>query len=284
MKENEQTDFIEDLREEPGSSPAEGNNQNRERSRRTNRIMIEQTALELFRYHYGVRAGKPVKERLDMIDAALVNHVFSRLAIRAHQDKICHNGTSFVWVHYPTVREENWLLESLGDRALRSRFAKLVRFGILVAYRKAKRTKGQYKGSKAYFALSEAFRERLEEVETTPSSQTTTEEATATDRNESSSRLRSTDRNENSCQSLCVSRVPVKLEVDGSARASPSLAPSSKPEPEEGRERGLEQQREKLHQQAVMLGVYGDDADEPRASPPGRDGGTRSGYANADTV
>ena len=92
---------------------------------RTHIIRIEQAALE------------PWREDIDIIDAALIHHVLVRLTRRLNQRTIVYEGEPCVWVHYPTVRAENWLI-NLGQEALKKRFKKLVKLGLLISKQQSK--------------------------------------------------------------------------------------------------------------------------------------------------
>jgi len=116
---------------------------------KTNYMMIEQTAL------------KPWREDVDIVDAALVNHVHVRLSRRAKQRIVVHEGVQCVWIHYPTVRGENWLLQ-LKDRTLSARFTKLVNLGLLIR-RQISLKSG--KGSRTYYGISDVLKKQYEELD-----------------------------------------------------------------------------------------------------------------------
>ncbi len=123
-------------------------------SARTKIIVIEQEALE------------PWKGQVDLADAALLNHVVVRLTRRMHQKVVLHEGEPCVWVHYPTVRAENWLID-FTDRGLQARFAKLVRLGLLIRTQLSVSNNGTCRGSRAYYGIGPALKARLEAVDST---------------------------------------------------------------------------------------------------------------------
>lgn len=116
---------------------------------KTRTIVIDQEALE------------PWAANIDLIDAALIHHVTIRLTRRARQSIISPAGIPLVWIHYPTVREENWLLD-IDDRTLRRRFQKMVRLKILIRRQVAL---GREKGSRSYYGISEELKTRYEEID-----------------------------------------------------------------------------------------------------------------------
>ncbi len=133
----------------------------RKAPRRTRRIVIQQEAIRTF------VAQLPAKRRqlaleIDLVDAALLDHVGQRLAVRKHQKIELHVGVPVVWVHFGTVAAENWLLQ-LGQDAISRRFTKLVRAGFLVRKKVPRGPKG---GSRSYFGLSQSWRGALEGQET----------------------------------------------------------------------------------------------------------------------
>jgi len=115
----------------------------------TNLIVIEQASLA------------PWREDLDILDLALINHVHVRLTRRARQRVIIHEGVQCVWIHYPTIRAENWTI-TLSDRRLSARFLKMVKLGLLV---KKQVSQGEGKGSKTYYGISEMLKKRFEEID-----------------------------------------------------------------------------------------------------------------------
>ena len=116
---------------------------------KTSLILIEQKVLE------------PWKGQLDIYDAALINHVHVRLSRRKNQKTIIHEGVSCVWIHYPTVREENWLID-LGPDAIKKRFAKLAKLGLLVHKRVSH---GKDKGSQSFFGISDLLKGQYEKAD-----------------------------------------------------------------------------------------------------------------------
>jgi hypothetical protein len=116
---------------------------------KTRTIVIDQEALE------------PWAQDIDLIDAALIHHVTVRLTRRAKQHIISPEGIPLAWIHYPTVRAENWLL-SIDDRSLQRRFQKLVRLKMLI---RRQISLGREKGSRTYFGISEKLKERFEETD-----------------------------------------------------------------------------------------------------------------------
>jgi hypothetical protein len=116
---------------------------------KTRTIVIDQEALE------------PWAQDIDLIDAALIHHVTIRLSRRAQQHIISPAGIPLVWIHYPTVRAENWLL-SIDDRSLQRRFQRLVRLGLLL---RRQVSLGREKGSRTYFGVSEKLKARFEEAD-----------------------------------------------------------------------------------------------------------------------
>ncbi len=133
--------------------------------RRTRRLLIQQEALRLFAQRH------PEAEQLDLVDAALLDHVSARLGYRKHQRRAeLEGGEPVVWVHYPTIAAENWLLR-LGPDALGKRFARLVKAGLLVRKQLPRRPGEHSGGSQAYYGLSRAWREALEHQETAPSAE-----------------------------------------------------------------------------------------------------------------
>ncbi len=115
-------------------------------------IVIEQTVLE------------PWKGQVDLTDAALINHVVMRLTRREHQKIVLHEGTACVWVHYPTVRAENWMID-ITDKSLGVRFAKLVDLGLLVRTQLSVKNNGSCRGSRSYFGIGPALKARFEAVD-----------------------------------------------------------------------------------------------------------------------
>lgn len=100
----------------------------------------------------------PWIDQVDLIDAALIYHVLARKEFRARQLMITDKDREYVWVHYPTVLKENWLIKC-SIRTLKRRFSKLVMIGILVRKQIPwSKENGDYRGSKACYALSEAFK------------------------------------------------------------------------------------------------------------------------------
>jgi hypothetical protein len=116
---------------------------------KTRTIVIDQEALE------------PWARDIDLIDAALIHHVTIRLTRRAKQHIISPEGIPLAWIHYPTVRAENWLL-SIDDRSLQRRFQKLVRLKLLI---RRQISLGREKGSRSYFGISEELKARFEETD-----------------------------------------------------------------------------------------------------------------------
>lgn len=101
------------------------------------------------------------KGDVDIIDAALIWHVHVRATRRANQRSVKADGVPCYWVHYPTLRKENWMI-TLSDKALSRRFTKLVRLGLLV--RKQVSLKNG-KGSRAYYGESNLLKTAREEVD-----------------------------------------------------------------------------------------------------------------------
>lgn len=119
---------------------------------RTTIIIIQQEALE------------PWKGRVDLVDAALLNHVICRLTRRLHQKIVMYKGEPCVWIHYPTVRSENWLID-FTDRGLQARFAKLVELGLLIRRHRSVSNDGRCKGSRSYYGIGSALKARFEAVD-----------------------------------------------------------------------------------------------------------------------
>lgn len=119
----------------------------------TFKISIEQEALAPW-------AGK-----LDIYDAALIDHVCRRVGYRARQKMLLHEGLPVAWVHLPTIRAENWLLP-FSDQILGKRLARITRLGLLI--RKVERVTnrlGERKGTRTYYGPSETYRKILDAME-----------------------------------------------------------------------------------------------------------------------
>ncbi|MBA7645337.1 hypothetical protein ES703_53092 [subsurface metagenome] len=123
-------------------------------SAKTKVITVEQEAL------------KPWRGKIDLIDAALINHVIVRLFRRKHQKIILHKGQPLAWINYPTVRAENWLID-LTDRGLQSRFAKLADLGLLIRTQLSvgDNGSGKHRGSRAYYGIGLALKARFEDMD-----------------------------------------------------------------------------------------------------------------------
>jgi len=137
---------------------------------RTYLIMVQQEALRRFvakLLNSHSRSAKAIRLRqlagkLDLVDAALLDHVAVRLTRRRRQRTIVLRGSPLVWVHFPTIAEENWLLRLTPD-AISRRMSRLVEIGLLT---RKQIPFGKGGGSQAFFGLSEAWRGILQELET----------------------------------------------------------------------------------------------------------------------
>lgn len=118
---------------------------------KTHKILIEQTVFE------------PWKDKIDAVDCILINHVETRLNRRYNQKIIMVDGEPAVWVHYPTLRSENWLIEkALSVKQVGARFKKLVDAGLLVRKLVPRGSEG---GSQTYFGLSKELKKAREEFD-----------------------------------------------------------------------------------------------------------------------
>ena len=115
-------------------------------------IVVEQKVLE------------PWEGQIDLVDAALINHVIVRLTRRERQRVVLHEGTACVWVHYPTVRAENWLID-LSPAALKKRLAKLVGLGLLVRTQLSVKNSGTCRGSRSYYGIGPVLKARYTAVD-----------------------------------------------------------------------------------------------------------------------